>query len=72
MNRSNAESLVLQEWRGWASQTLVAGEPRTGALARRFVGYLQQERAALLDFPTAGDRGHDIHGWLLRRKEIVD
>ena len=70
MKRSEAEPMILQEWRSWASEHVAPGERRDGNTGLAFYRYLQQERSWMLDFPAKGDRWQDVHAMLLGHKEV--
>jgi len=74
INKDDARCEILREWDRWAKLPGNVKRPgsATGMDGMMFFTFLQRKRSDLLGFRASGDKWQDVHGWLLRDRQVKD
>jgi len=72
MKKTEAEPLIVQEWRSWASEHVPPGERRKRSNSGEILRLATARAVMATGLPSTSDKSRDVHIMLLRRKEVVD
>ena len=68
IRKDDAKDQILSEWPQWWIENRGEKEHATGTDGFVFFGYLQSNKAHLLEFRNSGDKWQTVHGWLIRAR----